>query len=306
VEARSDHVSVFDSLQLAGFDGLIFPIRSCRVKAVMRHHTHEYLKTPGGLNEKLERGLYKIEMDAVFDVNIEGYGANGAPLWPTVLATLRTKFEKGTTGPLVIPTIGTIPAFLTDWDQEMKANHRSGETVPLSFLEDQSETFLTEALIDTDVTSLAKSAVQLETLSQEMDPRPNIFDDINAAANSILAIKDQADLFGARVESQILQLANLIRQADDFIQNPVDYKIVDALHELADAAISLARSFGEQAGEPRVYVVPVQMSMSQISTAIYGDTSHAVELMQNNTVDDVFAVPAGTPIIYFTTGKIAA
>lgn len=299
-------MSAFDSLQLAGFDGLIFPIRNCRVKAVMRHHTHEYLKTPGGLNEKLERGLYKIDMEGVFDVNIEGYGANGAPLWPTVLATLRTKFEKGTTGPLVIPTIGTIPAFMTDWDQEMKANIRSGETVPLSFLEDQSETFLTEALIDTDVTSLAKSALQLDSLTQELDPRPTIFDDINEAANAILAIKDQADLFGARIESQILQMANLIRQADDLIQSPTDYRIVDALHELLDSGISLTRALGEQAGEPRAYTVPAQMSMSQISTAIYGDTSHAVELMQNNFVDDVFAVPAGTVIIYFTTGAIAA
>lgn len=301
--------AVFDQLKRAEFDGLEFPVKRVTVKGQYRHHTHEYLKTPGGLNEKMARGLYTIEMVAAFDVNISGFNGSQSPLWPTVLDAMRKKYEQGITSDLVIPTIGTIRAFQTTWDQEMDVKVRSGEGVTLTFLEDQSEELLTEALADVDVASVGSSASKLEGLTKPMKPRPNLFDSIQDAANALFALKDQADMYGARVEAQIGALTGLIREADNDLaelQDPSNYKIVDALHELADAAIALGRRATGSRTEPRVYVVPKQMTVSQISTAVFGDATHAIELMQTNVFDDPFSVPAGYQVLYFVQLGIAA
>ncbi len=299
---------VFDQLQRASFDGLEFPIRHLKVKGKYRHHTHEFLKTDGGLNEKMARGLYSIEMAAVFDVNIRGYNS-GTPLWPNIIAAMRSKFERGITSDLVIPTIGTIRAFQTDWDQEMDTKVRSGETATLMFLEERDDELLNEALADIDVSSVGATAAKLDRLTSPMSPRPTIFDSILDAANSILAIKDQFDLYGARIEAQILSMADLIRTADNELQelqDPSNYKIIDAMHELADAALSLGRTLLGSSSEPRVFIVPRLMTVAEISNAIFGDTSHNVELMQTNNFDDPFAVPAGFQVLYFVQIGIAA
>jgi regulator of RNase E activity RraB len=105
-------VPAFDSAQRGGFNGLQFPVKSVSIKGRYRHAEHEYLRVPGAVIEKLERAIYNIEITAAFDTNIKGYGR----LWPDGVQALRKMYESGLTGPLVIPTIGTIPAFQPEWD----------------------------------------------------------------------------------------------------------------------------------------------------------------------------------------------
>lgn len=115
---------VFDQLQRASFFEIPFPVKSVHIRGRLRRHEHEYLRVPGALNEKLGRGLYMIEMEAVFDANIKGYGR----LWPNSLGQLREIYEQELTGDLVVPTIGTIPAFITEWDQTAEMGRvRSGK-----------------------------------------------------------------------------------------------------------------------------------------------------------------------------------
>lgn len=301
---------LFDKIQRASFDGLAFPVKSVRIKGKFRYHTHEYLRTPGGLNEKMARGLYSIDMGAVFDGNVEGLGFDAAgPLWPNVLNVLRQKYEQGITSTLVVPTIGSFQAFMPDWDQEMLATHRSGETATLSFLEDQSEQFLVDTLVESDIASMKSASLKLDKLSGGFSPKPTIFDAIQEAANSVLGLKDQADLFGARVEAQVLALVSIINEADqqlEELQNPESFPVIDALHQLAVSAIDLSRSFGEKGGEARRYIVPHQMSVTDVSKAIYGDAQHAAELMRNNLFEDPFEIPAGTVVIYYTEPSLVA
>lgn len=294
-------MSAHDGLQRASFDGLEFPFTKMNVRGKYRLHTHEYLKTPGGLNEKMARGLYTVEFQAVFDANITNLNGGTLLLYPDVLNSLRDKYERGITGSLVIPSIGTIQAIQTDWNQEMDAKIRSGEKAPLTFLEDNSEEALTSALSEIDTTSVASNAFKLDSLANELDPKPTIFDTIQEMANAVFALRDQGNLFGARLEAQVLALTGIIHEADrtlDELQNPVNYRIVDAMHELLDSLLTLSRvaSKTQEAGK---YTVPMTMTVGQISTAIFGDTSHALEIMQNNYLDDPLAVPAGTVIVFF-------
>lgn len=294
---------VFDSLQRASFDGLDFPVRAVHIRGRYRVHTHEYLRVPGGVNEKLERGLYRIEMEAEFHATIRGYGQ----LWPNVLAAIRGKFEQGITGPLVIPTIGTVPAMIEEWDQTADMGRvRSGESVRIPFLEDQTELFLSTALAKVDQSSIASSASNLQSIRDQLGIDPadtSLFDAIQDAANAVIAFKDQADLFGGLMSAKIAQLTGLLGEADraaSTLKNPENHQLLEALHELWDAAVTLGRNLAESPRGPRVYVVPRTMSVADIAAAIYGSTDRATEIMLNNALDDAFAVRAGTRIIYFT------
>ncbi len=301
----------FDSAQRGGFNGVQFPVKQISIKGRYRHAEHEYLRVPGAVIEKLERAIYNIEITAAFDTNIKGYGR----LWPDGVQALRNMYETGVTGPLVIPTIGTIPAFQPEWDQNIDlARVRSGETVRLSFKEDQTQRFLEIAKLKTQQQSMTTSLSNLAAVRAQLALPANdagLFDQIQGAANSILAIKDQADLYGGLLAAKIATFTALMDEADrqlESLKDPANYQALDAFLELWNASVIMATNLAESPRGPRTYTTPKQMSVSDIAAAVYGgSTERAPEILLNNDFDDPFAVPAGTKVIYFVTaGLIAA
>jgi prophage DNA circulation protein len=299
----------FDSAQRASFNGIAFPVKTISIKGKYRHADHEYLRVPGAVIEKLERSVYSIEMQAVFDTNIRGYGQ----LWPNGVQALRALYEAGTTGPLVVPTIGTLPAFQPDWDQNIEiAKVRSGETIKLSFKEDQTQKFLQLALVQTQQQSLATTTGNLATVLASLNPPPedqSLFDGIVSSANSILAIKDQADLYGGLLSVKLQTLTSLFDQADkqlESLKDPANFEALDAFLEMWNAAVRMATNLADSPRGPRSYTTPRQMSVSDIATAIYGSSERAPEIMMNNRFSDPFAVPAGEKVIYFEDAGLLA
>ena len=303
--------AIFDTLQRCSFDGLAFPIKSVSIKARYRHHEHEYLRVPGAVIEKLERALYNIEIQASFDSNVKGYGR----LWPNGVNTLRDKFATGTTGPLVIPTLGTLPAFQPEWDQQIDmARVRSGETIKLSFKEDQTQRFLAMAVVQTQQQSMATATERLKFTLADLVGVPandqDFLDKIVGAANDVLAIKDQADLYGGRLAQRLGTMQTLLAEADSAVESfkhPQNYLAIDAFLELWDSTVKMATNLAESPRGPRKYVTPRQMSVAEIAAAVYsGSTERAPEILMNNQIDDAFAVPAGTELVYFVDAGLLA
>lgn len=297
--------SAFDGLQRASFGGIEFPIRTARCKGTYRHHDHIYLKTPGAATEKMGRGLYRFEMAGVFDVNVPGY----ANLWPGALSQMRRLYEQGATAPLVYPSIGSVPCFIPEWDQEMDLRIRSGETAQLIFQEEQSAAFLQQALIKVTSTSVNTAHAALQITADTLNPRPDIFDTIQDKVNGVLALYDQAELRQNLLAARIESLSELIREADrdiEALQDPSNFTVVWALQDLLASTLQLTRDITQQQGDPRIYVVPMTMTVGAISNAIYGDTSHFDDIVSNNTIEDPLTVIAGTQIIYFPSGILNA
>lgn len=296
-------MAFFDTLQRASFEGFEFPISEVRIKGSYRKFEHIYLRVPGAVLEKLERGLYMVEMKAHFDVNIKGY----PDLYPAGLSVLRQKYEMGVTAPLVIPTIGTMRAMMPEWDQlAMMAKVRSGETATLHFLEDNTERFLETAAEIAKAGNVQTAVRKWESLLDAAEPTPperDIFDQIQDRANQLLAFRDQAMAFQGQVLAKIEALTSLIREADAtlaILKNPINADLINALHDLWEAVIDLGANIAGSSRSPRVYICPNQMTINQVSSAIYGNTSRSMELLQNNVIDDAFAISAGSTIIYFT------
>ena len=303
---------IFDNLQRCSFGGVKFPIKTLSIRGRYRHHMHEYLRVPGAVIEKLERAQYDIEIDAVFDTNIKGFGT----LWPNGVNSLRSKYENGITADLVIPTIGTIPAFQPTWSQHLDmARVRSGETVRLNFVEDQTAKFLKLAVVQTQQASMSNALDQFNITRAQIIGEPandtNLFDTIVGAATGVLALKDQADLYGGLLTAKVERLTGLMNQADtalESLKHPQNHELIDAFLALWDSGVMLATNLAETPRGPRTYTTPRLMSVADIAAApaVYGDATRANDILLNNRLDDPFAVTAGTKIVYFVNTGLAA
>lgn len=280
------------------FDGIEFPVESCTIKGGLRDHVHEYPHADGGAPEKLGRRLYTFSIRAKFLDEAVGYSG----LFPTGINTLRSKWEAGRTGELRIPSIGTILAYAVDWTETLDGKMLSGETAEVQFREDQ-EYLLTE-IVDVTATSLAAASAQmilaLDPYRQRGVGGLDLFDAIQNAVNLVTDVADQVELYGNQLEARILKVQSLCEQCDravKILSQPVNHRLLDALHSTWEAAVRLHRDVLRVSRPPLRYTTPALMSVSQIAQALYGDTSRAVQIMQMNPFEDPFRVPRGTAIV---------
>ncbi len=300
--------NAFSLLPKAAFSGIEFPTESVRVKGGLRYHVHEYPHVPGGDAEKLGRRLYEVEMVANFQKvgfekgQLSGFQAYG-DLWPKRLAILRRLFEEGATRKLVIPTIGTIDAFCFDWDQEQTNKVLSGERATFRFIEDQDLQFLTEKLVVVKVQSLETLSKQYEVEAEKSGIDQDLTDQIVNAVNGVLAIADTADAYGNLLGAKIGMVAALCGEFDqriDQFRDPSNHAALEALKELWAATVELSENVTGTDDVVLVYEVPRTMTISEVASAIYGNTERSVELMQINPIDDPFAIRPGTRVKYLS------
>lgn len=318
--------TAFSKLQKAGFSGIQYPVRRMSVRGSLRYHVHEYPHAAGGAFENLERKLYEVRMTCPFMQRFPGY----PDLWPGRLSQLRRIFETGAAGALVIPTIGTIQARCVSWPEEMDAKIQSGVMVDLEFLEDQSQLSLVDSLIEaatSNVQTLAEqygnqlkkyrddnpnslsAASVLAAANPTSGFRPDVLDLVSSVANEVFSLKDQVEFQGQLLEAKVRRLDAIIREADATVvalQHPDNYPLLGAIRDLWQSNKQLANDIQGQRSALQIFAVPVTMSVGDISVRLYGDNSHAVELMQINPFDDVLAIPAGTMVKYYPPDAAAA
>lgn len=303
----------FDRLPLASFAGYEFPVREVTVKGSLRHHVHEYPHSPGGSTEELGRKLYEIKMTCPFH---EGF-AKWPQLWPEKLASLRIFFEGGQAWDLTIPTLGTISARCTTWEQRMNAKARSGEDCEFTFLENQKDAFLIQELItrseDLPTLNLAlQTAVPLRDVGRLGLSDPRIFANtianenatfgrLFAAVDTINSIDGQAEQYGAIVAAKALNAIAICKEVDNLrsLKDPANWDIVHTMQDVQAELVKLTRDATGRSKVTRLYIVQQTASIAQVATRIYGDTSRAVELLKLNDLDDALSITPGTTIRYY-------
>lgn len=300
------YVPAIRQLKRASHMSIEFPITSSEVMGSIRDHIHIYPHANGGAPEKLGRNLYTIRFEANFQATFKKYPG----LWPLKLRELRGYWEDETTGPLVVPTIGTIQAYCRNWTQKMDARIASGETVSLEFQEDQDATKLEQELQRLSIASFSQAALKFNASKaladfQDDSTAESIFDAISDAANFILSFADLAELGGNLVSSKLLALADLQRQfsrtnfADDITNEP----IMNVFYEFAATVQTIQEDINAQNRKIEIYIVPSTTSMLSLSQQFYGDGSHVDELMSMNAVEDQYEVPAATRIKFYPPEK---
>jgi hypothetical protein len=266
------------------------------VKGSLRHHVHEYLKSPGGDVEELARKLYQITMRSEFhDV---------FPKWPDLylaLGDLMALFETGISYPLHIPTVGTITAKCIEWDRRMVAKVRSGESATFTFIEAQETQELAERVLDIGE-SLASKLGDFEIAIDQTMPGTSLFDGILGAAHSVLAVVDQVELTSALVVAQLESFTTMCNELDQTLTDldkPANHEVLEAFHELWAAVGRLARDSLRLSTPIDLFIVPATMAVTQVAIKIYGNTDRAVELLKLNALDDALAIPRNTVIRHY-------
>lgn len=310
----------FDSLPRASFAGFEFPCSRIEVTCSLRDHVHEYPHSPGGAPEKLGRKLYEFHFTVPFYQGSKLYPL----LWPETLASLRIIFEGGKSFDLVVPTIGTITAYCTTWREVADPkNGRNGVTAEFSFREDQSDLFLVQNLITQTTAGMSSNfqAYQQALLDQQERLADALAAGVSSPDDLLLAQIDASDLavlnqvisvslqvlaaladasnFGYAVAALAGDLVTACVQADDLAlwADPTRFPLLYALHNLWLNAQQLQIDALSVGVKVVLYTVPQPgLGIGAISTAIFGDTSHAIELLQINPITDPFFIAGGTTI----------
>jgi len=299
--------SATSRLKRASWNGIEFPVRRYSVKGSLRHHVHEFPHAWGGAFENLQRKLYEIRMTVPMMATFRNY----PNLWPTKWLQMRKQFETGEPGPLHIPTIGTIQARCTEWPEDFDAKNQSGVMVELSFIEDKSQQFLAEKTVEVDkqrIPALIDSATgewqkavdryKNGTTKYQVD----LFDSVISFARDILSFKDNVEYYGQFIESKVAAFDAVVREADAAIQmfdDPENWALVNAVRDLWQSIKTFADDVAGTNTKLETWVVPMTMSVADISTRLYGNNSMAVTILQTNAIDDAFAVTPGFQIRYY-------
>ena len=123
----------------------------------------------------------------------------------------------------------------------------------------------------------------------------------------------------------LAQLCAEAVQTVKFFEDPSNWASLDATKDLWAAAVQLrgetAASYHVaqpgSAGQPHsgagtavqfgYYIVQAaSMTIGEIATAVYGDTTRAIELLQLNAIEDAFSIPRNTQLRYVLDQDIAA
>lgn len=316
----SGNKPLFDTLPRASFDDLDFPVSRIVVTCSLRDHVHEYPHSPGGAPEKLGRKLYEFSLSCPFYTGSKLY----PNLWPETLSALRLLFENQTSASLVIPTVGTITAYCTHWVETAEPKTgRNGVTVELSFREDQSDLFLVSNLLaqlSSGITSntaayaaaLANQKGRLAAVRAAGVDFPDVLlltqiDPTSLAAlNLVLTVAGQvltalaeAANFGFAVAALAADLVTVCSLAYDLPiwSDDTRFPLLYALGDLWLNAQQLQQDALSVGIQVVSYTVPQPgMGVGAISTALFGDASHAIDILQTNAIVDPFFVPGGTVI----------
>ena len=286
---------VFDELQRASFAGVEFPVREITVHGGIRYKLHEYPHRPSAKIEKLGRKPYEIDVSGPFHANLIGW----PDLWPDGLSAIRTLGESQATRELYIPTIGGVPAVCVDWSQVMSAKVRSGEDVHLKFVEDTTNDFLFDALVQVTKVDLASLLQDFRVAAEPVKPRPTLFDSIDSLTLAIASVGDTVTDAANQVGAKIAQCKELIETADRTLRvlsrpDETAQPIIDSLRDLWESMDTLERNATSVSTSLYPFTVPRTMSVSEISASLYGDGTRGVEIMSLNPITDPFQVRAGT------------
>lgn len=298
------------------FADIEFPYTKYVVKGSLRQATHEYPKAHGGAPEKLGRKLYTISVDAVFDkALLPPWNQNGTDLWPGSLSDLFERFDEGLTSDLVIPSVGTIKALCTNWSRELVTKtRRSGETVSLEFLEDQSQAFLVNGLVNVRANDFTNKSVMiasaLDSARPNLTPKEaSLFDQLLGALDTVAAIVT----YGAMVSSILLNavsnaenLFNTLDLSSIYLNQAGAYVLLAAFMDGWAATLALLEDLKRQSVPILPYVCFATMSVVDVANDVYGDSSRAVEIMQLNNLPDPLRIAQGTMLRVYAPTDAAA
>jgi prophage DNA circulation protein len=330
-------MAAFDHLKRASFAGLEFPVEEVSIDGGLRDYVHEYPHAPGGAPELLGRKLYTFRMRAKFHNTLLGWPLD---LYPRRWNRIRSICEAGRTEELVVPTLGTLTAYAVSWPETMNIRQRSGVTVEFTFRE-YVDTYFLNGLLDigggealpqaqqrlaymadryrqTPPGQVILEAPPADPLLAPNVPPPDaqkqgVLDLLGAlddAFNALLAIDDQRDFYNTLIDTKIQRILSLSKEVASRapMQDARNARLRQATLAAWAAADDRRRDLERKRARMILYITPLdRMSVHDVSRAVYGDQSKALEILRLNAIRDPFNIPRESALrMYRPEPKAAA
>jgi prophage DNA circulation protein len=288
---------ILDALPKASFAGVAFPYTKIGIVGGLNYHLHTYLHRPGGEIESLGRKPYEFTFHCEFHSTMRIW----ANAYPALLATLINLFESEITASLVVPNVGTVQAKAIKWPRNLSTRIRSGESAEFVFLEDSQNQLVVTSL---PAFSMAAVPIQAAVLSNAVSTQglnPSLLDDILSAVTALTALQDQTELMGAMLAQQAEKVMNACATLESLalFNDPMNWPVLDALRDVWASANAVDLDALQESLPIDTFFVPRTMTVSEVSVAIYGDTTHALELLQLNAFDDALAISPGSIVKHY-------
>lgn len=284
----------FDELPGFMLEDVRLPVVTFSVQSSKRRTIHEYRWTPAGTLEVHGRSAYE------FNINANFLATGTYASWPEGLARVQSLYEEERVLTLLWPTIGEVRVSFDSFKRLGDSNKRSGEEAELVFIEAETNRFLQSAFLERSYT-IPEKAEAFEYEVEDLPDRPDLFDQIVAAGKVFRIINAQRDLYSGLAEQRLAILLELLKDASETVEifsNPDNHNILDVMHELWDAAVAVVTNPIRARHQPRRHTVISLSTVTEVSTAIYGHTERARELIGLNYFDDPMRIPAGTSVLY--------
>jgi len=291
---------IFEGFKKLAFGDIEFPYVSIAINGALDHHVHRYLHRPGAEIESLGRRAYEIRVEAQFHTDMPSW----PDLYPDRLSQLISLCESEQTFPLYVPNLGgELPCKCTAWPRTLLASVRSGERVEFTFLEDSTERYTADKLITFTSTTIVPKydAVRFEVEKLGDPEAMSWLDAVLTELDKVLAAQESiemvADYQHARVDGLFGRVGRLARVPS--------LQTADGAAALR-ATLGLWGTVGTQMNDSLITTRPIaayttprdKMSVLDVSFALFGDPSHAMEILNLNDLDDALTIRVGTEVRY--------
>lgn len=293
---------IFDTFKKAAFGDIEFPYKSISIKGALDEHRHKYLHRPGWEVEGLGRRGYVFG----FECDFHNVAASWPDLYPSRLSQLVSLCESEQTFPLYVPNLGReLPAKAIVWNRTLLASVRSGEAVSFEFLEDSTDRYTADKLINftegATPTQLEDVRFEVERVPAVDDVTLGLLDDLSDELDKWLALKDLAETTvafqHARVDGLFTRCQDLARAPT--LQTAVAWPALAATLTLW-GTIAKLRNESINAARPLAGYTTARdrMSVIDVSMVLFGTPANTIEILQLNDFDDAMALKVGTNVRY--------
>ena len=289
--------NILDTFPKASFAGVAFPYTKISIHGGLNHHVHTYLHRPGAEIESLGRKPYEVTFHCEFHTTMRAW----TRAYPELLFQLVSLFEREVTDDLTIPNVGTIRAKAIKWSRDLSARIRSGETAEFGFLEDSQNLFLATSVVALSMAAVPIQAAVLSDVADQLGLEPGLLDVLLDAIAELTALRDQAELMGALIAMKAEGVMSACARLESlpFFDEPMSWPALDALRDVWASANAVNVDALRRSLPLDSFFVPRTMTVSEVSMAVCGDTTHAVELLQLNAFDDALAIRPGTVVKHY-------
>ena len=273
--------TIFSTLQEGSFDGIVMPVQAVRLATGSAKAFHAYPFRPGVDIEYTGREPVSGTLAIVYVNGLDDTGATN-DLWPGAMELLRNRVQEQKSGPLVIPTLGTLPFAAIDIDESYTVDFVDGTLVQVKFVEDSSDQF-TNLTIKSARSKLSASASNADAaIAGTGIPTPNekasdgsSLVSFSAWVNNALG---QIDQFGDNIAAPIRQLTRIAQSVDDILstveslRSVQNWEIASALRDLQATCLAAAEEVS-RAQDLKTYTTRVPTNIVTVATA----TKNSVE-----------------------------